>query len=83
MTLARIGELIQSRGGLWLAQQKGPAVRTPGLVGILLKSTCRRLLSKRVVETVTGWFKIDVLAELAGFSSAMLAVHADVFPLDR
>lgn len=41
-----------------------------------------KLLSESIVETVTRWFEVDVLAELARFPSAMFTVHADVFPFD-
>jgi len=63
-------------------RKKGPAVWTAGPFLNSAEVVVRKLFGEGVVEAVAGRFKVDVLAELAGFTSTVLTVHADVFPFD-
>lgn len=80
---------ITARGAIELAhdqkptsRKNGPAVWTAGPFENSAEAVIRKLLGEGVVEAVAGRFEVNVLAELAGFPSTMLAVHADVFPFD-
>ena len=40
----------------------------------------QRLVTESGIESMVGWFEINVLAELSSFSSASIPIHVDVFP---
>ena len=40
----------------------------------------QRLVTESGIESMVGWFEINVLAELSSFSSPSIPIHVDVFP---